>query len=104
MAKSRKEQIEELLALDPDDSFLRYGLAMEHVSAGDDEGAVRVFRDLLARDAKYIPAYLMLGQTFVRLCEPDDARTILQTGIQMAYNVGDSHAAGEMTGLLSTLG
>ena len=28
----------------PNDAFLRYGLAMEYVSAGDDGGAVRCFR------------------------------------------------------------
>src|SRR5262249_45980850 len=37
MARTRRmEQIESLLAEDPDDAFLRYGLAMEHASAGDD--------------------------------------------------------------------
>ena len=30
--KSRKDQIQELLELDPNDSFLRYGLAMEQAS------------------------------------------------------------------------
>jgi hypothetical protein len=29
--KSRREQLEEMLADDPDDAFVRYGLAMEHV-------------------------------------------------------------------------
>ena len=31
----RMAQIEAMLADDPDDTFLRYGLAMEHASAGD---------------------------------------------------------------------
>ena len=34
----RMEQIEALLADDPTDAFLRYGLALEHASAGDDAG------------------------------------------------------------------
>ena len=38
--KSRKEQLEEMLAEDPGDPFLHYGLAMEHASAGDDRAAV----------------------------------------------------------------
>ena len=33
----RMAQIEAMLAEDPDDAFLRYGLGMEHASAGDDE-------------------------------------------------------------------
>ncbi|MFO0881676.1 MAG: tetratricopeptide repeat protein [Gemmataceae bacterium] len=103
-AKTRKQQIEELLALDPNDSFLRYGLAMEHVSAGDDEGALRVFRELITHDPDYVPAYLMAGQTLLRQGEEEEARTILKTGIVAANRNGNSHAAGEMTGLLGTLG
>src|SRR5271156_3698584 len=34
-AKSRKQQIEEMLVEDPDDPFLRYGLAMEYASEGN---------------------------------------------------------------------
>ena len=48
-ATSRKEQIEHMLAADPNDSFLRYGLAMEYASAGQDEEAVGCLRELLAR-------------------------------------------------------
>ena len=47
-AKSRKQQIEEMLAAEPNDVELRYMLALEHVSLGDDEGAVRVFHELFA--------------------------------------------------------
>ena len=46
--RSRKEQIEEMLALDPNDSFLRYGLAMEYVSAEQEVEAVACLRELLA--------------------------------------------------------
>src|SRR5262245_39406476 len=52
MAKTpRMEQIEAMLADDPDDAFLRYGLAMEHSGQGDDETAVNVLRDLITRMA-----------------------------------------------------
>ena len=47
----RMAQIEALLADDPDDAFLRYGLAMEHASAGDDLECAAVLRDLIARTA-----------------------------------------------------
>jgi tetratricopeptide (TPR) repeat protein len=102
--KSRREQLEELLALDPDDSFVRYGLAMEHVSAGQDSEAVRYLRELLARDPDYVPAYLQAGRALIRLGEDDDAREILRTGIAVATRSQDDHAAGEMTGFLESLG
>ena len=57
MPKSRKEQIEEMLADDPNDTFLRYGLAMEHVSAGDDAAALHCLQELLQVAPDYVPAY-----------------------------------------------
>ena len=102
--KSRKEQLEELLELGPDDSFVRYGLAMEYVSAGQDEEAVRYLRELLARDAEYVPAYLQAGRALIRLGEDKEAQDVLRTGITVATHKGDTHAAGEMTGFLEALG
>ncbi|MGH7224888.1 MAG: hypothetical protein ACRELF_16820, partial [Gemmataceae bacterium] len=61
-AKSRKEQLEEMLAEEPNDPFLHYGLAMEYVSAGEDRTAVERFQKLLAVAADYVPGYLQAGQ------------------------------------------
>ena len=64
--KSRKQQLEEMLAEDPNDPFLRYGLAMEYVSAGDDAAAAKCLQELIAVTPDYVPAYLQLGQAFLR--------------------------------------
>jgi Flp pilus assembly protein TadD len=101
--KTRKEQLEEMLAEDPNDPFLRYGLAMEHVSAGDDEQAVRHFRELLTVDANYVPAYQQAGQALVRLGRPEEARDVLRRGIAVAQKQGNPHAGEEMQGLLASL-
>lgn len=95
-------QIESLLADDPGDSFLRYGLAMEHVSAGDDSAAADMLTGL-ATDAAYVPAFLQAGQVLSRLNRFDEACAILRQGIAAAKQQGDSHAEGEMAGLLSSL-
>jgi predicted Zn-dependent protease len=100
---SRRAQIEALLADEPDNSFLRYGLAMEYVSSGEEEQAIVVFRELMSRDPNYVPAYLQTGQVLVRLGREAEARSVLTTGVQVAQRTGDSHAAGEMSGLLATL-
>ena len=98
----RMAQIEALLADDPDDVMLRYMLGMEHVSAGDDAGAVRVFRELLAQ-SPYVPAYHMAGQALNRLGRDAEAGEVLRQGIAAAKAAGDLHAAGEMEGLLATI-
>ncbi len=101
----RMAQIEEMLAEDPDDAFLRYGLAMEHASAGDDDGCVTVLRDLIARTAAkpYVPAFLQCGQALMRLDRTAEACDVLKQGIEAARQAGDTHAMGEMQGLLASL-
>jgi tetratricopeptide (TPR) repeat protein len=102
-AKSRKQQIEEMLAEDPNDPFLRYGLAMEYVSAGQDEEAVRCFEELLRVSPDYVPGYMQAGRALARLDRLDAARTIFQAGIAAARQKGDRHAAEEMAGFLEGL-
>jgi hypothetical protein len=98
-------QIEAMLADDPDDAFLRYGLAMEHSSAGDDAAAAEVLRDLIARTAAspYIPAFLQAGQALVRLDRITEASDVLRKGVDAARRCGDTHAQGEMQGLLDSI-
>ena len=44
---SRLQKLEALLADDPGDPFLRYGLALEHVSQGNEETGVRLLLELI---------------------------------------------------------
>lgn len=101
--KSRKQQIEEMLAEDPNDPFLRYGLAMEYVSAGQDEEAVCCFEELLRVAPDYVPGFMQAGRTLARLNRIEEARSIFQAGIAAARQKGDLHAAEEMAGFLEGL-
>ena len=101
--KSRKQQIEEMLADDPNDPFLRYGLAMEYVSAGQDEEAVRCFQLLLQTTPDYVPGYMQAGRALTRLDRLEEARKVYQTGIAAARQKGDLHAAEEMAGFMEGL-
>jgi Tfp pilus assembly protein PilF len=98
----RMEQIEALLADDPSDPFLRYGLAMEYVSAGDDATAADHLVGL-ANDASYVPAFLQAGQVLARLNRVEEACDLLRRGVAAARQQGDAHAEGEMAGLLASL-
>jgi predicted Zn-dependent protease len=104
MSKSnRKEQILEMLREDPNDAFLLYGLAMEHLSLNEESQAVKVFTDLIQRNPEYPPGYLQLGQLQARLGKEEQARMTYQSGIAVARKVGDAHAAGEMENFLNLL-
>ena len=102
---ARRQRLEAMLADDPNDAELHYMLAMEHVSAGDDAGAVTVFRELIVRHVEkpYVPAFLMAGQALMRLGRDAEAATLLRTGIEAARTVGEGHALGEMEGFLATI-
>ena len=100
---SRREQIEAMLAEEPNDPELRYMLAMDFVSAGDDTGAARCFQELIEVAPNYPPAYHQGGRTLQRLNRITEARALLQRGIPIAQSQGDHHAAGEMSELLQSM-
>jgi tetratricopeptide (TPR) repeat protein len=102
--KTRKQRLEEMLADEPNDAFLRYGLAMEYASEGNDDEALRCLRRMFADKIDYVPAYQHAGQILMRLDRTDEAREAFQQGIALARRTGDAHAAGEMEGFLDTLG
>lgn len=97
------EQLHALLATDPTDPFIRYGLAMEHLKLGQPTMAIAQFDILLERDPAYIPALFMYGRALTQLGDLPAARAMYQRGIAAAQAAGDAHAAAEMTQALSEL-
>lgn len=95
-------QIQALLADDPTDAFLRYGLAMEYASIGDDSTAAAQLV-ALTNETAYVPGFLMAGQILNRLGRVEEACAVLRRGIEAARREGNSHAEGEMAGLLTAL-
>lgn len=101
--KSRKQQILEMLADDPNDAFLRYGLGMEYLGEGDQENAFRTFAELTQVQPDYVAGYQQAGQTLVKLGRPDEARDFFRRGIMAAAKTGNHHARDEMQGFLASL-
>jgi Tfp pilus assembly protein PilF len=101
--KSRLQQIQEMLNDDPHDPMLRYMLAMEYVSLGDDAESDKTFRDLLKAAPEYLPAYMQAGRTLVRLGKDSEARQVYERGIVVAQQKQDFHARDEMQGMLAQL-
>lgn len=101
---NRRQKIEAMLADDPQDTFLRYSLAMELRSEGDHQRSLSMLGDLIQESPPCIPAFFMAAQQLVDLDRIDEARDFLRRGIDQARSQGDSHAAAEMSELLSSLG
>jgi tetratricopeptide (TPR) repeat protein len=102
-SKSRKEQIQDMLANDPNDPELRYFLAMEHQSCGEEEDALKCFQELMASAPDYVPTYVQAGQLLNRLQREDEARQVYRNGIAAARKKGDRHAAEEMEAFLDSI-
>lgn len=101
---SRREKIEAMLADDPADTFLRYSLAMELDKEGQHDASLAKFAELTGDNPPYVPAFFMAGQQLARLGRISEARSVLRDGIEAARVQNDSHAAGEMSEFLASLG
>ncbi|MCE2791385.1 MAG: tetratricopeptide repeat protein [Planctomycetota bacterium] len=100
----RLDQILHMLQAAPEDTFLRYALAMEYRSLGDTNRAAEHFAQLIAVRPPHVPSFFMYGQMLAEQGETETARGILREGIEQARAQGDAHAAGEMSELLADLG
>jgi Flp pilus assembly protein TadD len=100
----RREQIESMLAAEPEDQFLRYCLAVEMHADGQAEEALAKFDELCRGQPPHVAAFFRRGQLLVELERIEEARSVLREGIEVARAQGDLHAAGEMSELLSDLG
>ncbi len=101
---SRLEILKTMVAQNPGNSFVRYGLAMEYRKSGDLEAALAEFGSLMAADPNYVPAYFHWGQTLEHLGRSSDAREIYKKGVEAAARAGDQHARSEIEGALALLG
>ena len=101
---SRREKIMEMLQEDPNDTFLRYSLAMELDKEGENESSLQRLHELTQDDPPYVPAFFMAGQQLAKLSRIEEAREYLRNGIDEARNQGNAHAAGEMSEFLTSLG
>lgn len=92
-----------MLEKDPANSFVRYGLALDHANNGELESAVTEFRTLIANDPNYCAAYYHGGQTLEKLGRPADAAELYRQGIDATRRTGDAHTRSELEAALSMI-
>ena len=99
----RIAMLTEILAASPEDTFARYGLAMEYSKAGQIEQALVEYKTLIEKNPDYTPAYFMAAQTLAGAERVDEAKRMLVDGISSARRTGNQHAQSEMTAMLEDL-
>ena len=104
---SRREKIEAMLADDPQDTFLRYSLAMELDKEGDTTLASHAARRGLTRTPLAVRAGVLHGRptTGRGSTVSNDSRDCpARRASRKPDGQGDAHAAGEMSEFLASLG
>ena len=99
----RIAMLSEILAANPEDSFARYGLALEYSNAGQTDQALTEFKTLIETNPDYVPAYFMAAQALASANRNDEAKRMLVDGISSARRTGNTHAQSEMTAMLEEM-
>ncbi|OAI55354.1 hypothetical protein AYO47_02505 [Planctomyces sp. SCGC AG-212-M04] len=103
MIMTRLEKLQGMLQDSPDDVFLNYALAMEHVSGGRKEDALSAFRRVLTFDPQHSAAWFQQAQLLATAGDFSAARESAARGVEAAKVQGDQHAVEEIGGFLESL-
>jgi len=100
----RVSALSDILAQDPNNTFARYGLAMEYANSGQADRALEEFEKLLSSNPDYAAGYFMAAQTLVKAGRAEEAKKKLVAGIAAAGRKRDAHAESEMQAMLQEIG
>ncbi len=100
--KSRREFLEEALRQDPNNSFARYGLALE-LAKREPAAAWTHFEYLLRHHPEYSASYYQAGTFLITQGRFDEAREVLTQGLDVTGRQGKQHAKAELQAALDDL-
>jgi tetratricopeptide (TPR) repeat protein len=98
----RRQFLERAVRQDPDDTFARYGLAME-LAKTEPETAWTHFEYLLTRHPGYSATYFQAGMFLLNQGRRDEARKVLTAGVEVTSREGKQHAQHELQAALDNL-
>lgn len=102
MSVSRIEIFEKMLAADPANTVVLFGLAKEHEKSGDDAKVIETLERYLAAADDEGNAYGMLARAYERTNQSDMARVAYTRGVDAAMSHGHPSMAEEYRQLLNS--
>ncbi len=102
MAASRIEIFEQILAGDPGNTMVMFGLAKEYEKDGDDAKVIETLERYLAAADDEGNAYGMLARAFERTKQSEKARESYQRGMEAAASHGHPGMAEEYRTILES--
>jgi predicted Zn-dependent protease len=100
MGTNRIEVFEQMLAADPSNTAVFFGLAKEYEKAGDDPKLIETLERYLAAADDEGNAYGMLARAYERMKQNEQARATYQRGVTAATSHGHPGMAEEYKSLL----
>ena len=100
----RRQMIEQMLAENPDDTFLRYSLGMELAVAGQHEEAIEQFRQVIAVEPGYLAAYVEAAKVCLQAGRRSEARDLFGEAMEVAGLQGENHVQDYIRQQLNALG
>lgn len=104
MMDNRLTQLKEMLKAEPNDAFLLYAIAQEHISKGNLEAAEGYFETLQKENPDYVATSYHYGLCLYQLGKTDAAIQTWKKGKEIALKAGDRKTASEIQELLQDLG
>ncbi len=99
----REEMFHQVLEIDGEDVIANFGVADISFKRQEFGKAHRHLEVVLKTDAKYSLGYLLLGKCLIEMKDVEQAKEILNKGIEVASNKGDMMPANEMQRILTEL-
>lgn len=100
---NRLEQLTIMLKENPEDVFLNYAIAMEHMSSGNNSDAIQKLQFVMALDRNYLPLYYQLAKLYELVGETDKAIETYENGMVIAGENDDRKTYGELRSALEEL-
>lgn len=98
----RIQQLSDFLRDEPNDPFLLYSFALEHVRQQPAE-ANRLLDELLIKLPDYLPTYYQSGLLKIQLGQPAQAKIVLERGLVLARAQQNIKTANELRHLLDEI-
>jgi len=100
---SRLEKLQAFLATDPNDSFTRYCIGLEHRGIKDYATAIKTLDELRQSDPNYLPLYYQLADCYRQAGDKTSAHKIYHEGIAVARATNDTHTLSELQAALEEM-
>ena len=103
MREQRLAKLMEFLEKNPEDEFLNYALAQEHIGIGNDLLAKPILKKLILNSPNYIASYYHYGKLLQREEKNEEAIQTFETGIKIGQEIKDNHAVKELNDALNEI-